>query len=138
MERSSYISPWYGLNSPADTERYRASKSSAHTCHACILSSQALNQIIQYPAILVLIIFIIKANAQGELKCDFLCCSIFEKGDRDYETNQKARTLMKKERIHIPSNTTDILLDRLSAQTRPEYKTTDLSDNTEAKSDVSQ
>lgn len=51
-------------------------------------------------------IFIIKANAQGELKCDFLCCSIFEKGDRDYETNQKARTLMKKERIHIPSNTT--------------------------------
>ena len=72
-------------------------------------------------------IFIIKANAQGELKCD-----------RDYETNQKARTLMKKERIHIPSNTTDILLDRLSAQTRPEYKTTDLSDNTEAKSDVSQ
>ena len=83
-------------------------------------------------------IFIIKANAQGELKCDFLCCSIFEKGDRDYETNQKARTLMKKERIHIPSNTTDILLDRLSAQTRPEDKTTDLSDNTEAKSDVSQ
>ena len=51
---------------------------------------------------------------------------------------KKARTLMKKERIHIPSNTTDILLDRLSAQTRPEYKTTDLSDNTEAKSDVSQ
>ena len=23
-------------------------------------------------------IFIIKANSQGELKCDFLCCSIFE------------------------------------------------------------
>lgn len=82
-------------------------------------------------------IFIIKANAQGELKYDFLCCSIFEKGDRDYETNQKARTLMKKERIHIPSNTTDILLDRLSAQTRPEDKTTDPSDNTEAKSDYS-
>lgn len=46
-------------------------------------------------------IFIIKANAQGELKCDFLCCSIFEKGDRDYETNQKARTLMKKEYIFL-------------------------------------
>ena len=83
-------------------------------------------------------IFIIKANAQGELKCDFLCCSIFEKDDRDYETNQKARTLIKKERIHIPSNTTDILLDRLSAQTRPEDKTINPSDNTEAKSDVSQ
>lgn len=59
-------------------------------------------------------IFIIKANSQNELKCDFLCCSIFEKGERDYELNQRPRTLMKKERIHIPSNTTAILLDRLN------------------------
>ena len=63
-------------------------------------------------------IFIIKSNAQGELKCYFLCCSIFEKVVRDYETNQRPRTLMKKERIHIPSNTTDVLLDRLSSQTK--------------------
>lgn len=63
-------------------------------------------------------IFIIKANSQGALKCDFLCCSIFEKGDRDYETNQRPRILVKKERIHIPSNTTDILLDKLSLQTQ--------------------
>lgn len=88
-------------------------------------------------------IFIIKANAQGELKCDFLCCSIFEKGDRDYETNQRPRTLMKKERIHIPTNTTDILLDRLSVQTKPngtapETQDTASSDNTEIKSDDSQ
>ena len=61
-------------------------------------------------------IFIIRANSQSELKCDFLCCSIFEKGERDYETNQCRRTLMKKERIHIPSNTSTILLDRLSIQ----------------------
>lgn len=59
-------------------------------------------------------IFIIKANSQNELKCDFLCCSIFEKGERDYELNQRPRTLMKKERIHILSNTTAILLDRLN------------------------
>ena len=59
-------------------------------------------------------IFIIKANPQGDLKCDFLCCSIFEKGERNYEINQRSRTLLKKERIHIPSNTTDILLDRLT------------------------
>ena len=65
-------------------------------------------------------IFIIKANSQGELKCDFLCCSIFEKGERDYETNQRPRTLMKKERIHIPTNTTDILLDRLAKQVKAE------------------
>ena len=61
-------------------------------------------------------IFIIKASSQGEAKCDFLCCSIFEKGERDYETNQRLRKLMKKERIHLPSNTTDILLDRLTTQ----------------------
>lgn len=45
---------------------------------------------------------------------------------------------MKKERIHIFSNTTDILLDRLSAQTKPKDKATETSDNTEAKSDDSQ
>ena len=63
-------------------------------------------------------IFIIKATSQGELKCDFLCCSIFEKDKRNYEANQRSRTLMKKERIHIPSNTTAVLLDRLTAQTK--------------------
>ena len=29
-------------------------------------------------------IFIIKANSQGELKCDFLCCSIFETNTYSY------------------------------------------------------
>ena len=60
-------------------------------------------------------IFIIKATSHDPLKYDFLCCSIFKKGRRDYETNQRARALLKKERIHIPSNTTDILLDRLTS-----------------------
>lgn len=59
-------------------------------------------------------IFIIKSNKQGELKCNFLCCSIFEKGDRNYENNQRCRTLLKKERIHIPNNTSTILLNRLT------------------------
>ena len=44
---------------------------------------------------------------------DFLCCSTFAKGDRDYEQNQKKRTLLKKERIHIPSNITTVLLNKL-------------------------
>ena len=83
-------------------------------------------------------IFIIKANSQSGLKCDFLCCSIFEKGECNYEANQRPRTLMKKERIHILSNTTDILLDRLSAQTKPENtekSSVTESQNTESKSD---
>lgn len=59
-------------------------------------------------------IFIIRSTPQGEAKCDFLCCSIFEEGDRDYEANQRSRTLLKKERIHIPTNTSTILLDKLN------------------------
>lgn len=59
-------------------------------------------------------IFIIRSTPQGEAKCDFLCCSIFEEGDRDYEANQRPRALLKKERIHIPTNTSVILLDKLN------------------------
>ena len=59
-------------------------------------------------------VFIIQATPQGDAKCDFLCCSIFAKGDRDYETNQRSRTLLKKERIHISDNVSTILLDKLS------------------------
>ena len=59
-------------------------------------------------------IFIIRSTPQGEAKCDFLCCSIFEEGDRDYEANQRSRALLKKERINIPTNTSTILLDKLN------------------------
>lgn len=71
-------------------------------------------------------VFIIQATPQGNSKCDFVCCSAFEKGDRDYETNQRSRSLLKKERIHIPSGHSTILLDRLSNQTA---KTTSVSAN---------
>lgn len=60
-------------------------------------------------------IFIIRSTPQGEAKCDFLCCSLFEKGDRDYEANQRPLALLKKERIHIPTNTSTTLLDKLSS-----------------------
>lgn len=55
-------------------------------------------------------IFIIKATAKDELKCDFVCCSIFEKD------NQRSRTLLRKERIHIPSGTSNILFNKLFPQ----------------------
>lgn len=61
-------------------------------------------------------IFIIQATPDGKSKCDFLCCSTFEKGERDYETNQRSRTLLKKERLHMPTNILTTLFDRLSAQ----------------------
>lgn len=61
-------------------------------------------------------IFIIRSTPQNKSQCDFLCCSIFKESTRDYETNQRTRVLLKKERIHIPSNTSVILLDKLNAQ----------------------
>lgn len=59
-------------------------------------------------------VFIIHTTPKGDAKCDFLCCSAFAKGDRDYEKNQRQRALLKKERIHIASNTTTVLLDKLN------------------------
>lgn len=59
-------------------------------------------------------VFIIRTAQQGGSNCDFLCCSTFQQGDRDYEANQRPRTLLKKERIHIPSGTSTILFDRLT------------------------
>ena len=56
---------------------------------------------------------LIHTSPNGDAKCDFLCFSTFAKGDRDYEQNQKKRTLLKKERIHIPSNITTVLLNKL-------------------------
>ena len=50
-------------------------------------------------------VFIIQTTSNGDAKCDYLCCSAFTKGERDYEANQRTRALLKKERIHIPTNT---------------------------------
>jgi len=64
---------------------------------------------------LVDFVFIIQSSCNGAAKCDYLCCSAFAKGERDYETNQRMRTLLKKERIHIATSTSTILYDRLQS-----------------------
>lgn len=61
-------------------------------------------------------VFILQSTPHGDAKCDFLCCSIFSKGNRDYEANQRSRTLLKKERIHISSDVSTVLLDKLAPQ----------------------
>ena len=58
-------------------------------------------------------VFIIKESLSGDAVCDFLCCSAFEKGDHDYRANQRSRTLLKKERVHIETQDTVVLYDRL-------------------------
>ena len=60
-------------------------------------------------------IFIIQATKNSTAKCDFLCCSAFRQGDRDYEANQKRFTLLRKERLHIPNNTSTLFFDKITA-----------------------
>lgn len=62
-------------------------------------------------------VFIIHTTSNGDAKCDFLCCSAFTRGERNYEANQRKYALLKKERIHIISNTSTTLFDKLSSQT---------------------
>lgn len=59
-------------------------------------------------------VFLIKDSNSGVTKCDFVCCSIFEQGQRNYELNQRPYTLLKKSRIHIPTNTTAVLINKFS------------------------
>ena len=62
-------------------------------------------------------IFIIKSSSSGEISiCDFVCCSAFTQTKRDYRENQRPRRILKKERIHIATNTTTVLFDRLNNQ----------------------
>ena len=60
-------------------------------------------------------VFIIQSSCGDVARCDFLCCSAFTKGERDYEMNQRLRTLLKKERIHIAINTSNVLYNRLES-----------------------
>lgn len=61
--------------------------------------------------------FIIKENSQNKIvQFDFMCCSAFTKDKRDYREGQRTRTILKKERIYIPTSTTTILYDQLATQ----------------------
>ena len=69
-------------------------------------------------------VFIIQANADGSAKCDYLCCSAFEQGERNFEQNQRSRTLLKKERIHLPNNTSTVLFDKIKPRKEKEEDAT--------------
>lgn len=61
-------------------------------------------------------VFLIQSNADGPAKCDYICCSTFKQGKRNYESNQRPRSLLVKKRIHIRSGTTAILVDKITPQ----------------------
>lgn len=58
--------------------------------------------------------FIIQTGPEKNSTCNYLCCSALTKGIRNYEANQRPLTILKKEQIHIPTNTTNVLYDKLS------------------------
>ena len=89
-----------------------------------IQEAQLSNYLIASHIDIISYVFIIQATPDGEAKCDYLCCSAFKKDERDYETNQRFRALLKKERIHISTNTSTILLDKLTPRIEAKEKKT--------------
>lgn len=57
--------------------------------------------------------FIVKSSDQLDGEKNYLCCSVFTEGERDYSINQRQRIVLRKERIYIPSNESTILYNRL-------------------------
>lgn len=58
--------------------------------------------------------FVFMINTMSDnRKSDYLCCSAFVQGDRNYEANQRSRSLLKKERIHLPSSASTILFNKI-------------------------
>ena len=56
----------------------------------------------------------------------YLCCSAFKQGDRNYETNQRSYTLLKKERLHISSNTSTVFFNKIKPITNEEKPNSDV------------
>ena len=55
-------------------------------------------------------VFIVKTS---DTSSNYLCCSAFIEGNRDYEENQRQRTILKKECIKISTNNVVTFLNRL-------------------------
>ena len=57
-------------------------------------------------------VFIVKLSSENEK--EYVCCSSFTEGDRNYEENQRQRTILKKSKIKISSDEIEVLYDRLN------------------------
>lgn len=54
--------------------------------------------------------------AEENTRCTYICRSAFLKGERDYESNQRKVTLLRKERIYIPSGESIVYLDNIKVK----------------------
>lgn len=59
-------------------------------------------------------VFVIRAGVPERAENAFSCCSIFRQDSRDYTINQRSRTILRKERIYIPTNSATVLYNRLA------------------------
>ncbi len=59
-------------------------------------------------------VFVIKVNSDNKENRDYLCCSAFAKGERNFEERQRILTILKKERVYIPTESSTVLFNRLS------------------------
>lgn len=59
-------------------------------------------------------IFILHVPADETQNCNYLCYSAFIKEIRNYETNQRPRTILRKEKVHIETGTVCLLYDKLT------------------------
>ena len=58
-------------------------------------------------------IFITKNSSDNKIN-NYLCCSIFSKGNRDYEFHQIPLTLLKKEKINIKTKTSIVYVNNIT------------------------
>jgi len=69
--------------------------------------------LISYHSEFTSFVFMIKANEDNLGNTDCICHSVFTAGERHYEVNQRSLTILKKQRLQLSTNETDILFDRL-------------------------
>lgn len=58
-------------------------------------------------------VFIVKSSSVDNSVVECVCCSAFMEGERNYEENQRLRTILKKERRNLVNGTIDVLYDKL-------------------------
>lgn len=58
-------------------------------------------------------VFIIQSTQNNKQNDEYLCCSAFVRGERNYEANQRIRTILRKECIHRSSGESRVFYNKL-------------------------
>lgn len=76
----------------------------------------AMQGLVFFRTDIVSFLFIIQPQPNRNVASDndYLCCSAFKQEIHNYEINQRPRAILKKERFHLPFNTSTVLIDKLT------------------------